>query len=57
MGHFETLDPQQRMVLKSEVEEFLYAEADLLDSRRFDDWLELLADDIHYWMPVRRTNR
>lgn len=55
MGHFETLDPQQRMVLKSEVEEFLYAEADLLDSRRFDDWLELLADDIHYWMPVRRT--
>ena len=39
-----------------EIEQFLYAEAELLDERRFDEWLELLADDIHYFMPVR-TNR
>ena len=45
----------ERMLLKHEVEEFLFHEADLLDSRRFDEWLSLLADDIHYWMPLRRT--
>ena len=48
-------DMQQRMLLKFEVEEFLSMEADLLDSRRYDEWLECLADDIHYWMPIRRT--
>lgn len=36
-----------------EIEQFLYREARLLDERRFAEWLELLADDIHYWMPVR----
>ncbi len=39
-----------------EVEQFLYREARLLDARRFDDWLELLAEDIKYWMPLR-SNR
>lgn len=39
--------------LQHEVEQFLYAEADLLDDRLFDEWFALLADDIHYWMPVR----
>ena len=38
-----------------EVEQFLYREARLLDARRFDDWLDLLADDIKYWMPLRST--
>ncbi|MPZ16191.1 MAG: 3-phenylpropionate/cinnamic acid dioxygenase subunit beta, partial [Chloroflexi bacterium] len=27
----------------------------LLDERRFDEWLELLTDDIRYWMPMRRN--
>jgi 3-phenylpropionate/cinnamic acid dioxygenase small subunit len=36
-----------------EIEQFLYREARLLDERRFAEWLELLAEDIHYWMPVR----
>jgi len=44
-----------RMRLRFEVEEFLYTEAALLDERRFDAWLDLLAEDIHYWMPIRRT--
>ena len=39
-----------------EVEQFLYREARWLDERRFHEWLELLTEDIHYWMPVR-TNR
>jgi 3-phenylpropionate/cinnamic acid dioxygenase small subunit len=44
-----------RLLLKAEVEEFLYREAELLDGRRYADWLELLADDIRYWMPMRRN--
>jgi 3-phenylpropionate/cinnamic acid dioxygenase small subunit len=39
-----------------EVERFLYREARLLDERRFHEWLDLLAEDIRYWMPVR-SNR
>ncbi|MCH5672874.1 3-phenylpropionate/cinnamic acid dioxygenase subunit beta [Streptomyces gilvus] len=39
-----------------EVEQFYYEEAALLDAGRFADWLELLADDLDYWMPTR-TNR
>jgi 3-phenylpropionate/cinnamic acid dioxygenase small subunit len=39
-----------------EVEQFLYREARLLDERRFDEWLALLTDDIHYWMAAR-SNR
>ena len=45
----------QRVILQYEVEQFLYAEAALLDARRYRDWLGLVADDIEYWMPIRRT--
>ena len=45
----------ERVLLQYEVEQFLYAEASLLDARRYREWLELLTDDIHYWMPIRRT--
>src|SRR5713226_8673687 len=38
-----------------EVEQFLYREARLLDDRRFHEWLELLTDDVHYWVPIRET--
>jgi 3-phenylpropionate/cinnamic acid dioxygenase small subunit len=34
-------------------EEFVYHEAELLDSRRFDDWLDLFTDDCVYWLPQR----
>ena len=40
----------------SEVEQFLYHEARLLDDRKLHEWLDLLTDDIRYWMPVR-SNR
>jgi 3-phenylpropionate/cinnamic acid dioxygenase small subunit len=39
-----------------EVEQFYYQEAELLDDGRFADWLEMLAEDLDYWMPTR-TNR
>jgi 3-phenylpropionate/cinnamic acid dioxygenase small subunit len=41
--------------LQFEVERFLYREARLLDERRLSDWLDLLAEDIHYFMPIRRN--
>jgi 3-phenylpropionate/cinnamic acid dioxygenase small subunit len=43
------------LLLRREIEDFLYREADLLDERRYEDWLDLLADDIRYWMPMRRN--
>jgi 3-phenylpropionate/cinnamic acid dioxygenase small subunit len=55
MSAYEDLSLQQRMLLKFEVEEFLFREASLLDERRLDEWLALATDDIHYWMPIRRT--
>jgi biphenyl 2,3-dioxygenase beta subunit len=39
--------------LHHEIEQFLYHEARLLDDRRFEEWYELLADDLHYVMPTR----
>ncbi len=36
-----------------EIEQFLYAEAALLDERRYRDWFALLADDLRYRMPLR----
>ena len=48
-------DRIEHMLLQHEIEQFYYREAALLDERRFSDWLALLAPDIHYWMPIRRT--
>ena len=39
-----------------EIERFLYREVRLLDERPFHEWLELMTDDIRYWMAAR-TNR
>lgn len=38
-----------------EICEFLYLEAELLDTGRFREWLALLTDDVRYRMPVRVT--
>lgn len=37
------------------VEDFLYFEAELLDDRKLREWLELFADDVRYWMPIRHN--
>jgi 3-phenylpropionate/cinnamic acid dioxygenase small subunit len=47
----------ERLLLVRTVEEFLYREAQLLDERRFEEWLTLLADDLRYWMPMVRNVR
>jgi 3-phenylpropionate/cinnamic acid dioxygenase small subunit len=41
--------------LKDEIENFLYREAELLDERRFSEWLELLGEDLVYFMPIHRN--
>jgi 3-phenylpropionate/cinnamic acid dioxygenase small subunit len=48
-------DMVTRLLLRQEIEEFLYYEADLLDERRYEDWLALVAEDVRYWMPMRRN--
>ena len=48
-------DALARLLLTHEVAEFLYREAELLDERRFEEWLALFTDDCHYWMPLRRN--
>lgn len=35
-----------------EVQQFLFREARLLDDGRYREWLGLLTEDVHYWMPV-----
>jgi len=44
-----------RLLLKAEIEDFLYHEVDLLDERCYDEWLDLFTDDARYWMPMRRN--
>jgi 3-phenylpropionate/cinnamic acid dioxygenase small subunit len=41
--------------LMREIEDFFHREADLLDERDYDAWLDLLTEDIVYWMPMRKN--
>jgi 3-phenylpropionate/cinnamic acid dioxygenase small subunit len=41
--------------LQHELEGLYYREADLLDDRAFDEWLELLDEELVYWMPLVRN--
>jgi 3-phenylpropionate/cinnamic acid dioxygenase small subunit len=43
------------MLLMREIEDFLYLEADVLDSRDWERWLTFFADDLKYWMPIRKN--
>lgn len=49
------LQDNAAMCLRFEAEEFLYAEADLLSAAEYTAWLDLLTDDIDYWVPVVGT--
>ena len=51
----ETSPQLARLLLKQEIEDFLYQEAEILDERRYEDWLDLLCEDIRYYMPMRRN--
>jgi 3-phenylpropionate/cinnamic acid dioxygenase small subunit len=43
------------LLLAREVEEFLYKEADCIDSRHFEEWLSFFSEDIRYWVPIRKN--
>jgi 3-phenylpropionate/cinnamic acid dioxygenase small subunit len=44
-----------RLILQQQVDEFLYREARFLDERRYSEWLDFMAEDLHYFMPIRRN--
>lgn len=46
-------DAVARLLLTAEVADFLYQEADLLDERRYAEWLDLLSEDYQYSVPLR----
>lgn len=50
-----TDDKIQRLLLTREIEDFFYAEAELLDNWQYKEWLDLLTDDVRYWMPIARN--
>jgi 3-phenylpropionate/cinnamic acid dioxygenase small subunit len=39
------------------VEQFLYHEARLLDTQRYEEWLELFTEDATYWLPLERDQK
>ncbi len=40
------------MDLQHAVEQFLYRQSELLDSKQWQPWIDLFADDGVYWMPA-----
>jgi len=38
--------------MQREIEQFLFREARLLDERRFEEWVNLFAEDGYYWVPA-----
>ena len=43
---------RDRVILRNDIESFLFREARLLDERRFEEWMNLFAEDGYYWVPA-----
>jgi benzoate/toluate 1,2-dioxygenase beta subunit len=43
------------MKAQHEVEQFLYRQSELLDAKRWQDWVDLFTPDGIYWMPPERS--
>jgi len=43
------------LLLQAEIADVLSAEAELLDERRFEEWLDFVADDVVYFVPMQRN--
>jgi len=41
--------------LRREIEELYYDEAEHIDNRRFTEWLDMLHEDLRYFMPMRHN--
>ena len=46
----------EKLLLRYRIEQFYNFEAELLDTRQFLEWLDLLSENIRYFMPVA-TNK
>lgn len=46
-----------RLELQHAVEQFLYRQAELLDSKQWQDWIDLFAPEGIYWMPPDESYR
>ena len=46
-------DVVEKLLLQAEIADFLNREADLLDERRYSEWLGLLTEDYGYSVPLR----
>ena len=44
--------PPQRPVSDEDLIDFVYREAELLDERQYQHWLDLFAEDGRYWIPA-----
>ena len=42
-------------LVRLEIEDFLWEEADLLDEHQYQEWLDLFTEDARYIMPIRRN--
>src|SRR5260221_7741258 len=40
-----------------EIEQFLYLEARLLDTQRYEEWLDLDTENATYWVPPEQDQR
>ena len=38
-------------------QDFLYHEAHLLDTQRYEEWLALFTDDATYWLPLEQNQK
>jgi PAH dioxygenase small subunit len=45
------------LATRIELEDFYYREAELLDERRWEEWLELFAPELEYTAPIRVTRK
>jgi 3-phenylpropionate/cinnamic acid dioxygenase small subunit len=44
---------QELRLSRSEAEDFLYAQAEFIDTREFASWIDLFTPDGTYWIPAR----
>lgn len=49
------MNRENATALRLEVQDFMALEAELVDTRRFEEWLDLFADDLQYRMPMARN--
>jgi 3-phenylpropionate/cinnamic acid dioxygenase small subunit len=52
-SHAPAAGPASGHAVQHEVEQFLYRQAELLDAKRWQDYVDLFTEDGVYWMPAR----